>query len=88
MTTQDAKKIIHDPYKPFVLALISFVNLTDNELKILVLRHMRGHTQEKVAEELDFSVNGIQNIEKTALEKCCKAWSRMAVVKEYLKNLA
>lgn len=84
MTTDEAKRVLKTPYKPLALTALSYVNLKDKELDILILRHMRGHTQEEVAEERDMSVNGVQNIEYAALEKCCKAWSKLIFVQELL----
>lgn len=84
MTADDARRVLRTPYKPLVLAALSYVNLTDRELNLLILRHMRGHTQEEVAEETGYSVNGLQKQERAALEKCCNAWDRLAFVKELL----
>lgn len=85
MTAEDVKTVLHCAYKPLVLAALSYVNLTDKEFDTLVLRHMRGHTQEEVAEEMDRSVNTIQNWERAALDKCLKAWKRMAYIRELIK---
>lgn len=77
MTIEEAKAIIHNPHKQFVLyALIYYVNLNDNELNTLVLRHMRGITQEECAELLNRSVNTIKRWEKNALNKCAAAWDK------------
>lgn len=85
MTIKDAKKVLRHPYLPAVFVSLSYVNLTDKELDVLILRYLRGHTQEKAAEETGMSVNGIQNIEKLALEKCCKAWEKIIFVKNIIK---
>lgn len=85
MTSEEAKRVIRAPYKPIVLAALSYVNLTDRELNLLILRHMRGHTQEEVAEETGYSVNGLQKQERAALDKCCKAWEKLIFVQEILK---
>lgn len=84
MTIKEAKQVLHHPYLPAVYVAISYVNLTDKEVDLLILRHLRGHTQEKTAEELDISVNGVQIIEKSALEKCAKAWDKIVFVKNIL----
>lgn len=86
MTIKEAKKVLHHPYLPAVYVAISYVNLTDKELDVLILRHLRGHTQEETAEEMEMSVNGLQNIEKFALTKCCKAWDKIIFVKNILKT--
>lgn len=84
MTNEDVRHVLHSSYKPLVLAALSYVNLTDRELNLLILRHMRGKTQEETAEELSYSVNGIQKQERAALEKCGKAWEKLAFVQEIL----
>ena len=61
-------------------------NLTDNELNTVVLRHMRGLTQEKVAEALDRSKNTIQTWESEALDRCAVAWSGLAILAEILNT--
>lgn len=86
MTNDEAKKVLRSPYKPLVLAALSYVNLTDRELNLLILRHMRGHTQEEVAEETGYSVNGLQKQEYAAIDKCCKAWEKLIFVQEILKS--
>lgn len=85
MTTDEVKRVLRCPYKPLVLTALSYVNLTDRELNLLILRHMRGHTQEEAAEELYSSVNGLQKWEYAALEKCRKAWEKLIFVQEILK---
>lgn len=86
MTTKQVKAVLHSPYMPLVLAALSYVNLTDRELETLILRHLRGHTQEQTAEELQCSTNGLQNIEKAALQKCGAAWENLVFIQEILKN--
>lgn len=67
------------------MTALTYVNLTDHELDVLILRYMRGHTQEQVAEETGYSVNGLQKQERAALEKCRKAWARLKFIEEILK---
>lgn len=86
MTTQDVKTILKTPYKPLALAALSYVNLTDREVNVLILRHMRGHTQEEAAEEMFCTVNGLQKWEYAALEKCRRAWEKLAFAQEILKT--
>lgn len=85
MTTDDVKQVLKSPHKPLVLAALSYVNLTDRECNLLILRHMRGHTQEETAEELYCTVNGLQKWEYVALEKCRKAWDKLIFIQEILK---
>lgn len=85
MTTDEVKRVLHTPYKPLALMALSYVNLTDNELNLLILRHMRGHTQEQVAEEMKYSVNGLQKREYAALKTCAEAWDKLLFIQEILK---
>lgn len=84
MTTEDAKKVLHCRYRPLVLLALSYVNLYDRELNTLILRHMRGLTQEQTAEELDRTTNTIQNWESSALQKCAEAWEHLLVIQEIM----
>ncbi len=86
MTINEAKKILHYPYLPVVYVALSYVNLRDKEINVLILRHLRGHTQEETAEEMEMSVNSIQNIEKSALGKCAKSWENVIFLKKLLNT--
>lgn len=81
MTTEQVKEVLHCPIKPLVLLALSYVNLTDAEANTLILRHMRGHTQETVAEELERSKNTIQNWESSGIQKCADAWDKLEIIK-------
>lgn len=85
MTKEEVKKILRTPYKPLALAALSYVNLTDREMNLLILRFMRGHTQEETAEEMGYTPNAIQKWERTALNKCCQAWDKLVFIQELLK---
>lgn len=84
MTTEDVKAVLHTPYKPLALAALTYVNLTDRELNTMILRFMRGLTQEQTAEWFDCSVNAVKNWQESGLEKCCKAWEKLIFVQEIL----
>ena len=84
MTTDEAKRVLRTSYKPLALAAMSYVNLTDRECNLLILRFMRGHTQQEAAEEKNCTVNGLQKWEKAALDKCCKAWDKLLLIQEIL----
>lgn len=86
MTTDDVKQVLKTPYKPLALVALSYVNLTDREQSLLILRFMRGKTQQEAAEELNCTVNGLQKWEKTALDKCRKAWEKMIFIREILNS--
>lgn len=60
MTNEEVKTVLRTPCKPLALCALSYVNLSDRDMNLLILRYMRGHTQEEAAEELRFSVNGLQ----------------------------
>lgn len=78
--------MLRTPYKPLALAALSYVNLSDRELNLLVLRHLRGHTQEETAEEMGYTVRAVQTWEKDALDKCAKAWGELLFVQEILRS--
>ena len=82
----EAKMILQSPHKGLVLTALSYVNLTDQEFDVLILRHMRGQTQEVVAEKLHYTTNGLQKIEYKALDKCYEVWKNMLFVREILKT--
>lgn len=86
MTSDDAKTVLRHPEKVLVLTALSYVNLSDIELKVLILRYLRGHTQEQVAEEIERSKNGVQKIEYVALDRCAAVWKNLIIVKEMLKT--
>ena len=86
MTRDDAKRIIRHPVKTLALVALSDTNLTDREMDVLILRFMRGHTQEETADEMGCTVNGLQKWERTALDKCCKAWEKLKFIEELLKS--
>lgn len=85
MTHDEAKTVLKTPYKPLALAALTYVNLTDQEANLLILRHMRGHSQEETAEEMGYSVRVVQKWERAALDKCCKAWDKLIIIQEILK---
>lgn len=85
MTADDVRKVLSVPYKPLALAALSYVNLTDRECNLLILRHMRGHTQEETAEEMGYTVRAVQSWERTAIDKCASAWKNLIFIQELLK---
>ena len=69
------------------LLALSMVNLKEKEWMVLVLRHMRGLTQEETAEKIDRSKNSVQNWERSGLQKCAKAWGEskeLGTIIEYM----
>lgn len=86
MTHENVKRVLRCPYKPLALAALSYVNLTDRECNLLILRHLRGHTQEEAAEEMGYTVRAVQTWERAALDKCAAAWKNLVFVDEILKT--
>ena len=84
MTTEEAKSVLHCSYKPLVLLALSYVNLYDRELNTLILRHMRGMTQEETAEYLNRAKNTVQLWETSGLKKCANAWKSVPIIQEIL----
>lgn len=85
MTNEEVKTVLRTPYKPLALCALSYVNLSDRDINLLILRCMRGHTQEEAAEELRLSVNGLQKREYAALKTCAEAWDKLLFIQEILK---
>lgn len=102
MTTKQAKDVLRHPDRLFVLTALSFVNLTDKEVETLILRHLRGHTQEETGRELmaeelrrngkkndtedEYTVRCVQTLEKSALLKCCAVWENLSFVRYALDS--
>lgn len=86
MTTDEVKTVLRTSYRPLALAALSYVNLTDRECNLLILRHLRGHTQEETAEDMGYTVNAVQKWEYAALSKCAKAWDGLVFINEILKT--
>lgn len=85
MTRDDVKTVLGTAYKPLALCALSYVNLTDREMNTLIMRFMRGLTQEQAAEQMDCSVNGLKNWEYSGLTKCVKAWENLIFIEEILR---
>ena len=79
---QEVRDFLHSKRigRPVILLAISYANLRDDELQVLMLRHLHGHTQERVAEELGVSTNTVYNKEHSALECCYHAWKTVPLV--------
>ncbi len=86
MTHDEVVSIIEYPSKQLAEYALSLVNLKDHEMNLLVLRYMRGLTQEETAEKLNRSKNTIQVWEKAAINKCSKAWNGLEMISEMLKT--
>lgn len=89
MTTEEVKHILknHEDRVSVCVAL-SFVNLSDNELNVLVMRYMRGLTQEQTAESMGEAVskNTVFNIQQAALKKTAKMWSKLSIAKALMET--
>ena len=86
MDKRTAQNVLKLPYMELVDLALSYVNLTDKERLCLSLRFSRGLTQEQSSEQMKLSVNGLQNIEKAALQKCCVVWNDCGWVKRFLTS--
>ena len=75
MEKSEIRKILKNPSKELVDIALSYVNLTDKERKIIELVEMKGNTEEQVAEILDISVRGLQQLKSSAFEKLNRVWS-------------
>lgn len=72
-----------------VIYLRYFLQLTQEkaaERLPVIYRDRLGIPLEDAIAEYSMSVNGLQKIEKRALEKCCVAWDKLAFVRELLKK--
>lgn len=88
MTTEDVKQILKDHEdRILVYVALSYVNLSDKELETLILRYMRGLTQERAAEEMDVNKNSVFAWQQSALLKTCKMWERIPFGKMLLQNI-
>lgn len=67
-------KVFAIAFRDLVNLALSYVSLTSKETSVLQHRFANGETQEQTAESLDLSKNTVQNIEKSAVEKCYKVW--------------
>lgn len=86
MNHDEVVSIIEYPSKQLAMYALSLVNLKDHEMNTLVLRYMRGMTQEETAEQMERSKNTIQNWEKSAIGKCSRAWKGLEMISEMLKT--
>lgn len=90
ITTDDVKNILKNHYdRQSVCVALSYVNLSDNELRTLIYRYMRSLTQEQTAEK--FGDNTAKNTvfawQQSALEKTAKMWSGLCLAKILLKTI-
>lgn len=84
MTIDDVKRILKEHHdRVSICVALSYVNLSDEELEVLILRYMRKLTQEKTAENMGeaVSVNKVFSLQQTALTKTAKMWSSMPLAK-------
>lgn len=86
VTKEEVRRVLKTPYKPLALAALSYVNLSDRELDLLILRYLRRHTQEEVADEMGYSSRIIQRWEGDALNKCAAAWKNLLFIQEILRS--
>lgn len=71
-----------------IIYLRYFMSLTQEktaERLPKVYEERLGISEEEAIQQYTFSTNGIQKIEKRALEKCAEVWSSIVMIKEILK---
>lgn len=78
--------VVSHPDRKKAMDALALVNLTDAEANTLILRHMRGLTQEATAGVLDRSKNTIQTWERNAICKCVVAWDGVQWIDDLLKK--
>lgn len=84
MTIEDVKDILKNhPDRISICAALACVNLSDREQDVLILRYMRGMTQEKTAEAMgeSVSVNTVFNLQQSALNKTVRLWNNLPLPK-------
>lgn len=86
MTRDDVVAVLAYPSRKMALYALSLVNLKDSESNTLILRHMRGMTQEETAEALGVSKNTVQNWERKSLRKCAAAWDGLDVIADMISK--
>lgn len=69
--------ILRQADKRKVKEMLSLVNLSHMEKKIIKLVEIKRYTEEEVAEKLEVSRNTIQNYKKSAFDKINKIWSEL-----------
>lgn len=72
-----------------VIYLRYFLQLTQEkaaERLPMIYKDRLGITLEDAIAEYGLSTNGLQKIEKRALDKCCIAWDKLAFIREILKK--
>lgn len=86
MERKEIREILKNPSLELVKLALSYVNLTDKELKIIELVEMQGKTEERTAEILDISIRNLQQQKSVAFEKLNKVWSNNILIAELLKR--
>lgn len=84
MTVEDVKDILKNhPDRISICAALACVNLSDREQDVLILRYMRGMTQERTAEAMGetVSVNTVFSLQQSALDKTARLWSKLPLAK-------
>ena len=84
--SNDIKKMLEYAHKPTVDMALEFVNLKDNERKVIDLVDIRGLTHEEASMELDCSVKTIYNIKRKAYKKIAKSWEKEKVIMDIIEG--
>ena len=86
MTNQQLRLIFDIPEKDLLEFLLSKVNLSEKEQKVINNCLVNGYTEEYTAELMQMSRNGIQKIKYKAFKKLSKVWERSRIVELLLTN--
>lgn len=84
--SNDIKKMLEYAHKPTVDMALEFVNLKDNERKVIDLVDIRGLTHEEASMKLECSVKTIYNIKRKAYKKIAKSWEKEKVIMDIIEG--
>ena len=86
MTNEQLRKIFNIPERDLLKFLLAKVNLTEKEKAVIDNCLLKGYTEERAAEVLDMSRNGLQKIKKQAYTKLNQVWSNDRIVRIILEE--
>lgn len=87
INTAKIKKMLEYAHKPTVDMALEFVNLKDNERKVIELVNIKGLTHEEASGELQCSPKTIYNIKRKAYKKIAKAWEKEKIIMDIIEGI-
>ncbi len=90
MTTEEVKNILKHHYDRLsVCVALSYVNLSDEETEVLILRYIRQLSQEVTAEKMNppISKDKVYRVQQEALNKTSKMWSKLRIAKILIDSI-